>query len=390
MGHWPKQTEFAEMDAIEQMIRESSLPNKSRSDQIMNKIGESELTRRSSKRKPNIMRRTVLVASVAAILGGGVIGTGFVSPAMAATLQNIPMFGDLFKGLSKEALDTAINQGIVSDPNLSVTHDGVTLKLASLLYDGTRLSFVLEREGADLPPTAAYSYLSEEGFKGEIIDSDFEKQPIHLKGYIKRPTILVNGQEIEYDSGSFGDYSVEDDVAYKVELTHGLKLPDQFELTIQADVTQVNETFEFKTPVKIENNSLVLKPEVSKSDGQFSYTVKELVSSPVSTRLVLDSKGPVPKSPEQTGDYSASMVYYELVDDKGNVLQPDGVEYFWSEPKTEYHIDKLYSPFDGNTKSITIKPFTLTVKTKDWKVVGGNDKNRTYLKDLEVTIPIKK
>lgn len=114
--------------------------------------------------------------------------------------------------------------------------------------------------------------------------------------------------------------------------------------------------------------------------------------SPVSTRLVLDSEGAVPVSSQQTGEYSASMVYYELVDDQGNVLTPRKFDYFNSKPQTEYHIDQLFSPVNGTPKSITIKPFTLTVNNKDWRVVGQGKNSygdKRYLKDLELTIPVK-
>lgn len=395
MGQLPEQTEYAEMNALEQRIRESSLP-RSMSDQIMNRIGEREMTRLSTKPKPNVIKRAILVASAAAVLGGTVIGSGFVSPVMAATLKQIPVLGVLYEGTSEDAVKAAIEQGILSEPNLSLTHDGVTLKVADLLYDGTRLSFILEREGVDLPGTAS-PYISEDATLIGNQDSEYVKsrkvaKEDQEKGYIEMPRILVDGQEVAMGEGTFGDYPQQDN-AYIVELTKGLKLPDQFELTIQANVTQVNETFEFKIPVNVANPSIVVKPDqATKSDGPFSYTVKQLDISPVSTRLVLDSKGEVPASAEQTGDYSASMVYYELVDDQGNVLSPRKFEYFHSEPQTEYHIDQLYSPLNGTPKSITIKPFTLTVNPKDWSVIGQDQDSvgdKTYLKDLEMTIPVK-
>ncbi|MGC6588882.1 DUF4179 domain-containing protein [Paenibacillus sp. Dod16] len=395
MGQSPKQTEFAEMNVLEEMICESSLPKNSMSYQIMNRIGEREMTRASSKRKPSILKRTILVASAAAVLGGTVIGSGFVSPVMAATLKQIPGIGVLFKGTSEEAVHTAIKQGILSEPNLSVTHDGVTLKIANLLYDGTRLSFLLEREGVDLPSTAS-PYISKDaeivGGSDEYVKSRQVAKEDQVKGYIEMPRILVDGQEVKFGEGGFGDYPQQDN-AYLVELTKDLELPDQFELTIQANVTKVNETFEFKVPVNVANKSVVVKPnDATKSDGQFSYTVKQLDISPVSTRLVLDSQGLVPASPEQSGDYSASMVYYELVDDQGNVLTPRKFGYFNSKPKTEYHIDELFSPVNRTPKSITIKPFTLTVNNKDWSVVGhgkNSHGDKTYLTDLEMIIPIK-
>lgn len=395
MRQLPEQTEFAEMDAIEQMVRESNFPKQSMSYQIMNQIGDRDMTRVSTKQKPNVLRKTLLVASVTVVLGGTVIGTGFVSPAMAATLKQIPMIGLLFEGTSHEAVDAAIQQGIISEPNLSVTHEGVTLKVADLLYDGTRLSFILERDGVDLPNTAS-PYL-DEGAK--IIgnpDSDYIKsrqvaKEDQMKGYIETPKILVNGQEVKSGEGVFGDHPRLENT-YVVELTKDLQLPDQFELTIQTRVTRVDESFDFTIPVSVTNKSVVLKPNVSKSDGQFSYTVKQLDMSPVSTRLVLDSKGAVPASSQQKGNYSASMVYYELVDDQGNVLTPRKFDYFNSKPLTEYHIDQLFSPVKGTPKSITIKPFTLTVNNKDWSVIGQGENSygdKTYLKDLEMTIPLK-
>lgn len=396
MGHLPKQTDFVDMDANEQMNRKPSLLKNSVSYQIMNKIGESPMTRTTSKRKPNLIKRTIMVASATAVLGAAVIGTGFISPAMADSLKKVPMFGTLYEGTSEKSVQAAIQQGIVSEPNLSVTHDGITLMVADLLYDGDRLSFILDREGVDLPNTAS-PYIDEDSKiignpDSEYIKSRMVPEKDQKKGYIKTPTILANGQKVDFSEGSFGDYPMKDN-AYSVELTKGLKLPDKFELTIQANVTGVKEAFEFKIPVSIDNKALVLKPkDATKSDGQFSYTVKEMKVSPVSTRLVLDSKGKVPTSPEQKGDYSASMVYYEIVDDQGNVLNPSRFEYFNSKPKTEYHIDQLFSPFNETPKTITIKPFTLTVNQKDWSVVGQGKNSvgdKTYLKDLELTIPVK-
>ncbi|MCM3781939.1 DUF4179 domain-containing protein [Neobacillus mesonae] len=396
MGKSPEQMEFTEMDAIEKMIRESSLPRNTMSYQIINRIGDKKMTRVTSNVKPNMLRRTLLVASAAAVLGGSVIGSGFVSPAMAASLKQIPVLGLLFEDTSDESVNAAIQQGSVYKPDLSVTHDGVTLKLTELLYDGARLSFILEREGVDLPGTAS-PYLNENAQITGNGDSEYVKSRIlaneeQLKGYIETPKILVNGQAVEMKEGKFGDYPHQEN-AYIAELTRLSKLPDQFELTIQANVTQVKETFEFKVPVNMANAPVVIQPtNATKSDGQFSYTVNKLEITPLSTRLILDSTGEVPSSSEQSGDYSASMVYYELVDDQGNVLAPQKFEYFNSKPKTEYHIDQLFSPANGTPKSITIKPYTLTVNNKDWSIVGKGEHStgdKTYLKDLEQTITIQ-
>ncbi|AIQ19146.1 Tat pathway signal protein [Paenibacillus sp. FSL H7-0357] len=376
MGQLPKQTEHTELDAIEQIIRESTLPKRELSSYIMNKIGEHDMSRRTrtSNSKSSVFKKTAIAASIAGVLGAGTIGAGFVSPVMAETLKQIPGLGIIYEGTSHQAVETAIAQGILSEPGQSVTHDGITLKLGNLLYDGTRLSFVLEHEGADVN----------------------DPRP-----KLELPVLLADGQEIKFSSGSFGDVPFQEN-AYLVELTHGLNLPDQFDLTIQAKIAKVNETYEFKVPVQLDDNALVVKPDISKSDGSFSYTVKELFVSPVSTRLILDSQGEVPQSKEQSGDYSASKVYYEIVDDQGNAFDPYRFGFFNSKPETSYHVNELYAPFAATPKTVTIKPFTLTMKNDDFSIVGQkkdskgnilpgteNLGKRTYLKDLEVTIPLQ-
>lgn len=394
MGRLPDRTESAEMEAIERMIRHSAMPKTSMSGEIIDKIGEMNMsrTRKHAANNRKVWKRTVVAASAAAILGGGIIGSGFVSPAMAEALKQVPVFGTIFKGTTEEAVKAAMDQGLVKDPNLSVTHDGVTLKLRDLLYDGTRLSFVLDREGVDLENTIAPF-------------TEQEKPEDQLpKGYIKTggPKIFIDGKEFsnkEATSLGYGDFPPRDNaLRAEWQLNDKTAWGNEFELTIRTEVTGVDESFEFKVPMKIADNAVLLKPNATKTYEDFSYTVNELVITPVTTRLVIDSTGKVPRSAEQTGDYIASMMYYDIVDDQGNLLTQNKFGYFHSEPKTEYHVDELYSPFNGTPKSITIKPFTLTVNKNDWSVVGeGKDSNgtysrgdKTYIKELEVTIPVEK
>ncbi|MDK8189875.1 hypothetical protein QP794_07225 [Paenibacillus sp. UMB7766-LJ446] len=63
--------------------------------------------------------------------------------------------------------------------------------------------------------------------------------------------------------------------------------------------------------------------------------------------------------------------------------------YFNSSPGTEYHEDEAYLPFAKTPTTITIKPYTLTVK-KDWTVISDSKGQpvKNYHKDLEITIPV--
>ncbi|UNK16281.1 DUF4179 domain-containing protein [Paenibacillus sp. N3/727] len=262
------------------------------------------MTRTTSKRKPNLIKRTIMVASATAVLGAAVIGTGFISPAMADSLKKVPMFGTLYEGTSEKTVQAAIQQGIVSEPNLSVTHDGITLTVADLLYDGDSLSFILDREGVDLPNTAS-PYISEDAeiiSSPEYIKSRQVPEKDQKKGYIKTPTILANGQKVDFSEGMFGDYPMKDN-AYSVKLTKGLNLPDQFELTIQANVTGVEGTFEFKIPVNIDNKALektvqaavkqgiVSEPNLSVTHDGITLTVADLLYDGDSLSFILDREG---------------------------------------------------------------------------------------------------
>lgn len=222
-----------------------------------------------------------------------------------------------------------------------------------------------------------------------------------LGAIIEPPVFLADGQPIKFTKGMLGDVPYHDNT-YRAELTHGLDLPDEFALTIQAKMKQVDEIFEFNVPVKLTDNAIAVKPDITRSNGSFSYTVDELLVTPVSTRLILHSQGEVPHSNEQTGEYSASKVYYELVDDQGNSLDPNIFGFYNSKPGSSDQVNELYAPFAAATKSVTIKPFTLTVKNDDHSIVGQkkdsngnllpgihNQGERTYLQDLEVTVPLQ-
>nr|WP_275445972.1 DUF4179 domain-containing protein [Paenibacillus sp. ACRSA] len=238
------------------------------------------------------MRKTIVAATTVVVLGAGIAGTGFISPVMASTLQHIPLVGSIFSGMTEEGLKTALEQGVVTSPNVSLTHDGVTLQVTDLLFDGTRLSFAIERKGDQMPAQVFSPYIP---MDAQTINDDNEWVKSHqvpneqqTRGYVATPVVLINGEPIQFDESSIGDDPFRTNVLM-AEYTKGLSLPDSFELTIRTSVTQISEPFEFKIPVEIDKNLLVIKPEATQSNGQFSYTVSSLEFTSATTRLVLDS-----------------------------------------------------------------------------------------------------
>ena len=327
--------------------------------------------------KMKMVKKLGLTAAATFVLGGAVIGSGFVSPAMAAALGNLPLIGSVFK-TAEEDLGTAVDKGLVTFPNVSVTHDGITLKVVEAYYDGNRLSVGMVREGAELD--------------GVMMPWRDLEQSEKVKGYIDwRSSLLdvtVNGKLVKGLYGDSGEIPGQQDT-FTYNIRKGLEeaaLPDRFELSLVVKVTQVEEPFVLKIPITKVQPILSVNPEKTMSKDDFSYTVKRVSLTAGSTRVVIDSNGTVPVTENQTGEYAASKMYYDIVDEQGNPIQQSWVPSPSEAPKNHYHEDELYSAFSTAPKSITIKPYTYTVKKSDWTAV--DEQTKTYHKDLEMTIPL--
>ncbi|MCV9949515.1 DUF5643 domain-containing protein [Paenibacillus sp. BT-177] len=324
--------------------------------------------------KLTFLKRVLLTTSAFAIIGTGAAIPKNISPIAAATSD------------AKSAQ--------AASSNLSLTQDGVTLKLGDVFYDGTRLSFSIEREGKNLPEGVMSLYLPVDAKASKSLKKYMVPEKDQKKGYIKRPEILIDGKAFK-GFGSFGD-KVSQKNAVEAEYNQLDALPDEFEMTIQVGVTRISKPFEFKVPVKKDGNMVSIKPNKTQKSGDFSYTVKQLDITSHTTRLVLDSEGQVPASSKQTGKYAPSMMYYDIVDDQGKTLQQRKVGFSNSKPRTKYHIDELYNAIGSRPQYVTIKPYTFTVNPTNWSIIGqgkgadGKFKNgdKTYIKELEMTIPV--
>lgn len=398
MSAWLDQTEEEQMMQIRRTVKQTKMPEVSYADRIMGRMEQMDRrSRTTTHRKGKWAKKAAISVSAAAVLGGVVLGSGFVSPVMADALKNVPYIGSVFQYNFDPSLKQASVSGLTTAPNLSVTRDGLTMSIKEVMFDGTRLAFMIERQGMD-DDTVLSPYLPEgaTNVSGEAM----KKVPVEQqkKGYLFMPEVTIQGK-----TGFFGSFTdavgkTEDGKLIRnmamYEITSGLsekQLPNEFNMTVKMNVSGFKEPFEFQVPVKnLAKGNVVLHPNQTQSSGSFSYTVKSIEITPVTTRLILDSKGSVPSTPEQSGEFSATKMYYDIVDQDGKPLDQKMIGYFHQNPKTEYHEDETYSPFAKKPTSITIKPYTMTVK-KDWSVVEDEKGKpvKTYHKDLEMTIPVQ-
>jgi hypothetical protein len=374
---WQNQTEKQMLEQIRSSIGKVQFPVDSYNEQIMNRIEHMEI-----KRGGKLFKKTLASACVAVMIGLGTVTAGFISPVWADTLSQFPVFSSIFKHMEDPGLKLAAEKGLTTSPNMSVTKDGVTLSVIEVFYDGTRLAFGFKREG-----------VMDERVQAQITDHKTHDFDQSTKGMVGWPVVtLPSGEPVSFGSASTGDVHGQPHTLLLElnNLRNTAALGDEFKVDIQVPVAQIAEPFEFQVTVKKVTEGIInLTPDQGASRGSFHYRVKNLDITPVTMRLIITSEGEVPASPEQTGEYAPTEVFYELVDDAGNVINPRQMGYGMGKALRHPILDNIYDVFPQKPKTVTVRPYTCTFDSEFNLLLDGNgDRLKTYYKELETTIVI--
>lgn len=376
MEKWQNQTEKQMLERIRSSVGRVELPVDSYNEQIMNRIEHLE-TRGGSK----LLKKTLAAASIAVMIGLGTVAAGFISPVWADTLSQLPVFSSIFKHTENPGLKLAAEQGLTTSPNMSVTKDGVTLSVTEVFYDGIQLAIGFERTG-----------VTDERMLAEITNYKTHEFDQSTKGLLGLPVVtLASGEPIGFGSSITGDVKGQPNTLLLElrELHNASALGDEFKVNIRVPVAQIAEPFEFEvTAKKLAEGIINLTPGQGASKDSFHYKVKSLDITPAAMRMIITSEGEVPASPEQTGEYGPTAVFYELVDDAGNVAAS---KQGYALMKAVQHpiVDSLYNTFPQTPKTITVRPYTMTLDNDLKLLLDANGKPvKTYHKDLESTIVI--
>lgn len=132
-------------DNLEYMIQNTEVPELNLGERIVEQMNHTnaELNRRS-RSKSNRMKRTVAVSGIAAALGFGIIGSGFVSPVMASALSQVPLIGNIFQQYGDTGLQASVANGLYQPVQAKDSHNDMTLESTGYVYDGTRISIALK------------------------------------------------------------------------------------------------------------------------------------------------------------------------------------------------------------------------------------------------------
>ncbi|SEL52377.1 protein of unknown function [Paenibacillus sp. cl141a] len=334
------------------------------------------------------VRRILLTAAAVLIVTiGGLLGGAAVSPTIAAALQSVPLIGSLFKLAADDlGLQTLEERGLVDVVEASATHDGITLRIPELVYDGTRLSMVVTRDGEKL--------------SGSILDqisTGNGTKPKYPKGAIHSFEAQIDGRPISRQNNGwnmgFKAKPTSDPNTAIYELTsHSVtkqltsELPDAFTLTIQVGLEGVEEQFMLELPVRKHQAKVMSTIQKSREWRGHKLTLSEIQFTPITTQVLLSVV-----SDDQEWQ---RRLWFELWDDSGNVL---GVIGGYGAHETgragELRYNVLFERMAKAPSSIKLKAFLPEMEhssssSGSFKLNERGEVIKNYINELEITVPV--
>lgn len=278
-------------------------------------------------------RRIALYSVNAALVGFGLfLGTAMVSPAMAKVASSIPVVGTFFNDIGDDGLRIAGQKGLTQMVGQSSKDNGITLTVNEIFYDGTRLAI------------------------------GFTQESLLAIGELERPTIEVDGKEINFSAGSSGEFRTPQKYSGKIDINPTEELPEEFDIKVKFDaVGVIPGKWEFAFPVKQSNQVLVIRPNETKLMDDAEVTISSLKLGPAGTDLAVKVIADKTKS-----GIDPYQLEFHIVDDQGNVLDTlSGSGYGETvDGKEVATLDFLYAPLDEGVKSIRVTPYTRILSEK--------------------------
>ncbi|KAJ3197807.1 DUF4179 domain-containing protein [Paenibacillus sp. FSL R5-0517] len=323
---------------------------------------KTEQNLRSSRRNKR-WNKAAAATIAAGVLGVTVFASGFVSPAMAASLRNIPLVGSLFSSIEADmGLRTAGNDGLTTPVNSKVAYQDVKLEVLETVYDGTRAAFLVHFTAPNLN-------------QGEY---DNGKDIVKLSSGIENVFFKVDGSLS--DSGMF--YSSVGETQPNTLLFEQVissdqgtaQLPDQFEAKVQLTLQGIDHEFELTVPfAKSTENVHQVLPNTAMTNDVYTAAVTEAEVTPVTTRLTtvigLNDKSTLTAKEEEQLRHIGFAVY----DDQGRqltALSGEGL-YEGNQLKSE----RIYATTAKDVKYLIVKPFKIkddfTEEVKDTQFIKG-------------------
>ncbi|MEK4423647.1 DUF4179 domain-containing protein [Solibacillus sp. FSL K6-1523] len=366
--------EDKEVDQLEKIIRETpvevDLVNRT-----MRNYESSRDTKLSGKsRTRQKLRHGVMIFTTsAAMIFSLLIMTNLISPT-TATIKDEPISTSVFKSSERDVgLHAADEKGLSTKLNTSVTHEGFTLSVTEVVYDGARVAIGVERHQKEA-----------ENSKESLSDQ--------IMGNIE---FLLNGEPLNHTnfSGIFGQPSKDNNFAIlefaDLKNQGGEPFPKQFNLTLTTTIDGISEPFIIDIPVSDSGNYINLQPNISRKYKNNDFTIEQVILTPITTSITT-RKALLDKS---TSIDSRGGISIDVFDDQGNklkIIHGNGSRET-NEGTSDLIEDLRLHPFETLPNAITIKPYTYlydAYPNGSFQMDENGDPKIQYIPELEIIVPI--
>ncbi|WP_340397335.1 DUF4179 domain-containing protein [Paenibacillus sp. FSL E2-0202] len=330
----------------------------------------------------------LISTAAAAILGVTVLASGFVSPAMAGALKQIPVLGQIYSLWGEKNLDPGVQQAgdFITNVNQSVTHSEVTMNIPTLLFDGTRILMNLTTPGNRLasepnsPPSDANKGAVDKFevlYKGQPLLWSYE----HMDGETAS-SIMVQVLNTYYDPST---------------TTQTVQFPDQFDLTVNVTLKGYDVPFEFVLPVTKSTPVTALTSEETKHHDNINLQISKVEITPITTQVSIEYKTKPGQSVEEMlasipSKYKGAnggviALQFDIVDERGIQLKPIGAH-----PLSESY-NVRFEPFKTIPNTVTIKPYLVVSEGQAPAGTKGlwedNNMVKEYIPELETVLSVQ-
>ncbi|AWE07700.1 DUF4179 domain-containing protein [Lysinibacillus sp. 2017] len=363
--------EDKELAQIERLIRETPI-EVDLVDRTMNKYESKRNTkqRESFRTHMKIRQKLMIITASAAMIFSLTIVMGLISPTMAATMKEVPLLSSVFKFTRDLGLHAADEKGLSTKLNSSVTHEGFTLNVTEVVYDGTRVAIGIERH--HIEGENSKESLSEQISKIEFLLNGEPLDHTNFSGLFLQPSKDNNSVILEFSD---------------LKNQGGSPFPKQFDLTLSTTITGISEPFKIDIPVSDIGNYVNLQPNISRKHKNNQLTIEQIILTPITTSITTR----IALLDKSTSVDFRSGINIAVFDEQGReprLVHGNGRRET-NKGTSDLIMDLRVHPFETLPKAITIKPYIhLYDGEGSYQLDENGDPKIQYIPELEITIPI--
>lgn len=253
----------SEKKQFQQRVEQIDIPEEKLTTAINEAMKKGEKTKSKFQRAKRYLYRF----AIAVVLLLAIMGSGFISPAMANMLTHIPIIGSVFVH-EDVGLKEASEKGLVFPVNQTIVDKDIPITITNVYYDRSRLAI------------------------GYEIPLEHERAEVGLLNY----NITINGLSPIRSQGS----GMIEDNKFKGQIQTSSTLPDSFTLQVVFNkVLNKTGNWEFTIPVLVNDDHEYFLVDRTIEDGGYEFHVEEMILTPSGTKMYVNVHTPFDRKEEE-------------------------------------------------------------------------------------------